>query len=327
MNAVTQLNESSLEETLSRYDIGALQRYWPAANGIENSNYFIATEGPHGPRNFVLTILEQAANAGDAYVPMMETLYDAGLPVAPPLRNMADQAVEELSGKPTLLQHRLPGQHVYNPTTRQVCALARFMARMHLTMDGADIELPAYPRDTNWLQERAAMVEGFLPFADHALLLASVQRISDMLARRDVARLPQGMIHGDLFRDNALYNERGLTGVLDFHHAATGFWIYDLAVVANDWCNDAGGQLDPDRTTAMLRAYHRIRPLTDAELWFFSEFALYGAVAFWLSRLAVALSQQNAGLVRFKNPDEFKRIVQHHTRHSFYLDPRALLTD
>ena len=327
MNAVTQLNESNLEETLSRYDIGPLQRYWPAANGIENSNYFIVTEGKYGPRNFVLTILEQAANAGEAYVPMMDALYAAGLPVAPPLRNMTGLAVEELSGKPTLLQHRLPGQHVYNPTTRQVCALARFMARMHLAMDEADLALPPYPRDTNWLQERAAMVEGFLPFADHALLLTSVQRIGDLLTRSDVERLPQGMIHGDLFRDNALYNERGLTGVLDFHHAATGFWIYDLAVAANDWCNDASGQLDPDRTTAMLRAYHNIRPLTNAELWFFSEFALYAAVAFWLSRLAVALSQQTAGLVRFKNPDEFKRIVQHHTRHSFYLDPRALLTD
>ncbi len=327
MNAVTQLNESSLEETLSRYDLGKLKRYWPAANGIENSNYFIATEGPRGERQFVLTILEQQANSGDAYVPMMEALFDAGLPVAPPLRNLADQSVEELCGKPTLLQHRLSGQHVYNPTTRQVCALARFMARMHLTMCDQNFELPPYPRDAEWLRERAAMVAGYLPFADEALLKDSVTRITSMLARSDVSALPRGMIHGDLFRDNALFNERGLTGVLDFHHAAQGFWIYDLAVVANDWCTDASGQLDPDRATAMLRAYHSIRPLADAELWFFSDFALYGAVAFWLSRLAVALDQKNAGLVRFKNPDEFKRIAQHHARHSFYLNPRALLGD
>ena len=110
-----------------------------------------------------------------------------------------------------------------------------------------------------------------------------------MLRREDVKRLPRGVIHGDVFRDNVLFSERGLTGVLDFHHAATGYWIYDLAVVANDWCNDNSGVLDPDRVLALLRAYHAIRPLTPPEVWYFPVFALYAATAFWLSRLTVAL--------------------------------------
>ena len=59
-----------------------------------------------------------------------------------------------------------------------------------------------------------------------------------------------------MFRDNVLFTERGLTGVVDFHHAATGYLIYDLAVAANDWCNDYDGVLDADRTLALLRAYH-----------------------------------------------------------------------
>ena len=37
MNAVTQLDDTSLESTLAHYDIGSLVRFWPAANGIENS--------------------------------------------------------------------------------------------------------------------------------------------------------------------------------------------------------------------------------------------------------------------------------------------------
>ena len=48
MNAITQLDVLDLEDTLARYGIGELVRYWPAANGIENSNYFVRTlqEGP-----------------------------------------------------------------------------------------------------------------------------------------------------------------------------------------------------------------------------------------------------------------------------------------
>jgi homoserine kinase type II len=324
LNAVTQLDDLHLEETLANYSLGRLLRHWPAANGIENSNYFIETMSPRGQRDFVLTIMEQQPNAGSAYVSMMQTLDKSGLPVAAPVPDLEGQYITQTLAKPTMLQPRLMGQHVYNPTEKQVCALARYIARMHLAMQNTTIELPEYPRNVQWLTAQTAKYKNYLPFNDQSLLSNTLREVTSLLQRGDVNALPQGMIHGDLFRDNVLFNEYGLSGVLDFHHAARGYWIYDLAVAANDWCTDSTGMLDPDRTTAMLRAYHSIRPLHKEELWFFSCFALYAALAFWLSRLSVTLQHSNNTALRFKNPDEFKRIVAYHTRHSFYLDPRSL---
>ena len=43
MNDITQLDVLDLEHTIARYGVGTLIRYWPAVNGIENSNYFIRT--------------------------------------------------------------------------------------------------------------------------------------------------------------------------------------------------------------------------------------------------------------------------------------------
>jgi homoserine kinase type II len=121
-----------------------------------------------------------------------------------------------------------------------------------------------------------------------------------------------------------LFNEWGLSGVLDFHHAARGQLIYDLAVAANDWCTDDSGALDADRTMTLLRAYHGVRALTREELWYFPVFALYGALAFWTSRLSVALEQRRGKAVRGNNPEEFERIVRQHSAHFFYVDPRRL---
>lgn len=324
MQALTPLADNHLEDALSRYEIGQLRRYWPATNGIENSNYFVETEQADRIHRFVLTIMEQPANAGEAYVGMMDTLFKGGLPVAPPLRNLADLAIEDVCGKPAMLQPCLSGQHVCNPTRKQVSGIARFVARMHLCMDMSDVHLPVYPRDSRWLTERSALTQGYLGYSQTTLLNQSLTQTLSLLKRNDVSNLPQGMIHGDLFRDNVLFNEHGLSGVLDFHHAAHGYWLYDLAVIANDWCTDASGLLDAERTLDMLQAYHQIRPLTDAELWFFSSFCLYAALAFWLSRLSIALSQNQAQRLRFKNPEEFSRIVAQHQRHGFYVDPRAL---
>ena len=119
-NAISEVDQNTLEDTLARYDVGVLLRYWPAPNGIENSNYFIRTHTGEQKREFVLTILEQPSNSGPAYVPLLDTCRDAGLPVAPVLRNQAGSAFDSLDGKSTLLTPRLPGRHVYNPTVKQV---------------------------------------------------------------------------------------------------------------------------------------------------------------------------------------------------------------
>jgi homoserine kinase type II len=151
-----------------------------------------------------------------------------------------------------------------------------------------------------------------------------VQEVGSLLARKDVAALPDGVIHGDLFRDNVLFNERGLTGVLDFHHAARGTLLFDLAVAANDWCSDSSGVLDPERTLTLLRAYHQIRPLLSAEAIFFPAYALYAALTFWLSRLTVAADRAGTDNRRFNNPQEFERVVRQRRAHFYYVDERLL---
>ena len=78
MAAVTPLNDLDLEDLLSRYGLGAVESYWPATNGIENSNYFVRLAGPHGTRDVVLTMLEQPAHAPSILVPLLDVCDDAG---------------------------------------------------------------------------------------------------------------------------------------------------------------------------------------------------------------------------------------------------------
>lgn len=318
MSAVLETSGHDIADALSHFDVGELSEFHSASHGIENANYFVKTHKDGRERKFVLTFVQQPSNAGHLYAPLMEALYRDGLPVAPPLQPDSDP------GARILLQQQLTGSHTINPTQRQVEALARFTARMHRCIARSEITLPRYPRTPSWLRET---IEPWLPaiaYADRRLLEDTITKVEALHARGDVQDMPVGMIHGDLFRDNVLFNERGLTGVLDFHHAATGYWLFDLAVIANDWCTDSHGRLYPDRTQALLASYHQVRRLTEQEIWFFSGFTLYAALAFWVSRLAVAIPSKTEGRVRTKNPDEFRNIVAQHIRHPFYVDPRML---
>jgi len=326
--ALTPLPEDALTDLLSRYDVGPLDAYWPAGGGVENSNYFVRSRGARSARgvshDFVLTILEQPPAAGALLVPLLDACDLAGLPVAPVIRNRCGEAFDSILGKPALLAPRLLGRHVVNPTLRQCEIVGRFLARFHLATATFALHAPAHPRDREWLRSRFDAVRGRMAYADSSLLEDAIAAVSSGLARHDVADLPRGIIHGDLFRDNVLFTERGLTGVLDFHHASAGYLLYDLAVVANDWCSDSGGLIDKDKALALVRAYHRIRPLTTPEIWFLSFFALYSALAFWLSRLLVATNLHRPAGQVVKNPDEFRRIVRQHLAHFLYFDVRQL---
>lgn len=325
MNAITQFDVLDLEDTIAQYGVGELIRYWPAVNGIENSNYFLRMVQDGQEREFVLTIMEQPANSGGAYVPLLDLCDQRGLCVAKVIRTLKGEPFATFDAKRVILSRRLPGRHVYNPTLSQVEALGRFTARFHNVTANCDLTIPAYPRNAQWLTQSASGIRRHLPFEAAQLLDDTLANVLSLLGRADVHDLPRGVIHGDLFRDNLLFNERGLTGVLDFHHAANGYLLYDLAVAANDWCTDSSGILDPERTTALLRSYHAIRPLFSSELRFFSLFALYAALSFWLSRLMTSVQQDAQGNVRCNNPDEFQRILQQHSGHFFYLDERLLL--
>ncbi len=320
MRAVTPLDAESLAGLFSRYDVGEPTRCRAASLGIENSNYFVTTAKGGSERDWVLTLLEQPSYAGSGYVPLLDLCHAAGLPVAPVVRNAAGAATETWLGKQAMLAPKLSGAHVDSPTAGHLKSLGRLVAGFHVATANAAFEVAPYPRDQRWLRDRSASTRGRMAYTDERLVFDCVDRVISLLDRRDVGELPSGIVHGDLFRDNVLFDGPELTGVLDFHHAARGYLVYDLAVAANDWCSRSGGGLDPERTAALVGAYHKVRPLTVLEKGFFPGFLLYAALAFWLSRLVVALKTDTGSTARFKDPDEFKEIVAHRNAHFFQID-------
>lgn len=309
MNAVTRLDRADLEAVLDRYDVGEPVDFWPAAHGIENSNYFVRTATQGTPREWVLTILEQAPNAGAVFAPLLDLCFAAGLPVAPVRRNAAGNLQESLRGKPLLLTPRLHGTHPQVPSAAQVAALGATIAKLHLTTHNPSFATPNHPRDESWLSRMAKTVSGQLTADDAGLLECALRRVTSLLRREGLAGLPRGIIHGDLFRDNVLFDGDRLTGLLDFHHASNGWLIYDLAVAVNDWCSDLEGRLNEGQANALLAAYHEHRALTQAEIERFPDFMTYAALAFWLSRLSAAAKAQAGEAVRIKDPGEFQRII------------------
>ena len=143
-------------------------------------------------------------------------------------------------------------------------ALGALLARLHLA--GAD-----FPRRHQGRYTYATIVERLeaipIDCCDPALesALVTLHDEADWLTSRaaERARLPVGVIHGDLFPDNVLWDDAGPIAI-DFEQASDGTLAYDLAVALLAWCWDKK-TLDGARVAALLDGYQGVRPLAPDE--------------------------------------------------------------
>jgi homoserine kinase type II len=160
-------------------------------------------------------------------------------------------------------------------------------------------------RGPEWLAETSAAVLPKLN-ADDAAMLQDELAFQSRLGRE---ALPQGVIHADLFRDNALFSGAQLTGVIDFYFACNDALLYDLAITVNDWCSVPGGALEPERYAAMTQAYVAERKPNAAERRAWPGLLRAAALRFWLSRTYDLYFPRAGELTHTKNPDEFRAIL------------------
>ncbi|HEX5092033.1 MAG TPA: homoserine kinase [Burkholderiales bacterium] len=304
MSVYTPVSQAELAAWLRGYSIGALESLEPIQAGIENTNYFVATT----QGRYVLTLFERLPAAElPFYLDLMAHLARHGIPCPAPIANLADAYLGELNGKPAALVTRLPGVSVERPGAHECAELGQLLARMHLAgrSYGAYLENPRGPR---WWRAAARDLQARVSEAERRRIEAELafqagQRFPD---------LPRGPVHADLFRDNALFENGRLSGVIDFYFAGVDCLLYDVAVCANDWClvDPAGDRrLEPARLRAFLGAYDALRPFAPVEREAWPAMLRAAALRFWLSRLHDLHLPRPGELVHAHDPAHFGEML------------------
>ncbi len=307
----TSLDQHQLADLLARYGVPSPVACEGASDGIENSTYFLQS----AEQRWILTLFEDL-HAGELpfFIDLMQWLHAQGLPVAHPLTDQHGTTLHSLSDKPALLFPRLPGRHVTAVTQRECAAIGHCLGTLHRASQSYPVQRDN-PRSTAWMTHAQDRLSGLIPPEDMALLINQ----TDNACRMRALDLPTGIIHGDLFRDNALFIEdkdgNTLSGVIDFYNACTDLLLLDLAIVVNDWCGIAGGGLDLALTEALVMAYIAERPLHHNERSHWQAVLQLAASRFWLSRLLAEKLPQRHGIHHAHKPSEEYRLhILYHQR-------------
>jgi homoserine kinase type II len=304
MSVFTTVTADELAVWLERYAVGALVSLEGIAAGIENTNYFVTTSQDR----LVLTLFEKLkAEELPFYLGLMDHLADRGVPSAKPVRDRSGGFLGKLNGKPAALVRFLPGSDLTEPSADHCARVGAVLADIHRAGISYESKM-GNPRGPRWWKSVMPEILPFLQPEDAALLTEEV-RLQSLYRFED---LPRGAIHADLFRDNVLWDDGRISGVIDFYFACTDRLLYDLAIAVNDWCVEAGGTLDRPRTHALLEAYRRVRPFSAIEREAWPVMLRAAALRFWVSRLHDFYLPRPGELTHAKDPHHFRRILSSH---------------
>jgi homoserine kinase type II len=296
----TPLSDADVAALLAQYNIGAPLRCEGIAEGVENTNYKLTTSS--GP--YILTIFEKRVAEADLpfFIGVMERLAARGFQAPQPLARRDGGYLTRVKGKPAAIVSFLAGVWPRQIELWHCAAVGEALARMHVALDGFDIERSNALSVAGWeklLTQRMQEVEKLRPGLAELVT-------NDMARVRSAWRddLPRGVIHADLFPDNALFAGGELTGVIDFYFACTDALAYDLAVCLNAWCFDEASY-DIERGRAMIAAYASQRPLSALELDMLPHLARGAALRFFATRLADWTATPEGATVTPKDPLEY----------------------
>jgi homoserine kinase type II len=308
MAVYTDVADDELRAFIAGYDIGEVLSCKGIAEGVENSNFLIATERG----NFILTLYERRVAPRDLpfFIALMEHLARHGVACPTPVKGRDGVALRELCGRPAAVVTFLNGMWPRRIQPLHCAAVGAALAALHRAgasfgMTRAnDLSVVGWRRLYETSQCRAAEVQ---PGLDEEL--GAELAILEIEWPR---QLPSGVIHADLFPDNVFFREREVSGLIDFYFACTDFLAYDLAICLNAWCFEADGSLNVTKARLLLDSYRRARPLSAAELAALPLLARGSALRFLLTRLFDWLNQPAGALVRPKDPLEFLRRLRFH---------------
>jgi homoserine kinase type II len=311
----TTLSDNDIEKLLENYDLGTFQQAFGIAEGVENTNYLILVLDAHAnEQKYILTVYEKRVRPEDLpfFMGMLEHLTRHGVPCPKPIAAKDGSPIQTLLGKPVTIVSFLQGRGCRNSgiQSQHLQELGKHTALMHNAIAGFTPRRENNLSVSGWKQ----LQEKIGPRADEiekgltALLAEEMQ----YLKQHWPTHLPAGVIHADLFPDNVFYIDQKLTGIIDFYFSCNDILIYDLAIIINAWCFEQQREFNVTKARALLREYHAVRPISNAELEALPILCRGAALRFLLTRAYDWLNPVEGAVVTPKDPMEYVRKLRFH---------------
>lgn len=261
----THLGDAEIAALCAEFGIGELISFAPIPAGTINSNYRVDAAGGR----FFLRVNEGKSEQDVRYeAELVGELAARGVPTPRPIQTVGKQPYAAHDGRLVSVFAWVDGVHreAGQVTEADAGAVGAALARLHVAGLGV---APRFVRDGIYTFDAIVRrLDGFRDSTDPALAEAIALLVDEAAwlgghaGHRAAAQ--RGIIHGDLFRDNVMFDGDRVVALIDFEQASVGSLVYDIAVCINAWCFD--DRPDEALAESLLAGYRAVRELDTPSL-------------------------------------------------------------
>ena len=266
MAVYTKIPLPDLEKIAIAYGIKAID-FISIEAGNANSNYHI--KGENG--NFMLTLGEEKPFPEmQKLAKILSWLEEHGFKTSKVHPSLNGDLVTRYQEKPILIKEWIEGKVIEHFDFNMLKQAGATMAKLH------QVPVPDFlPK------KHPYGLQVFLEFQDKGIdeLYESWLKEQAALITKNLPKnLPCGLIHGDLFFDNILFEGDKIEAIIDFEEACYYHLIFDLGMAVIGLCR-TDGNIDLTKVKALIKGYEAIRPLSSVEKEALPLFIQYAATA------------------------------------------------
>lgn len=278
MARYTTISPIELARIVAQYPIGTSLELEEIPGGFGNSNFkLITTTG-----EFLLKICdEKDATELNMQIALLQHLYQHAYPTVYPILTKDQKPLIHETFGSVMLYPFLRGAQP-QPSPNVLAQLGKALAKLHCI--SPITELPNFAMGISQMRPFFQEVQN-TQFATHPFVESLKSQLESMEPQLN-ASLPMGLLHGDLFLDNTLFDGDKLVAILDFEEGCYDTLLLDVGMTIIGCCYTPEHRLNLKAVQRFLDTYNAIRPLTESEWQHLDCFVHYAAlsIAFWRFR-------------------------------------------
>lgn len=266
MARYTQLQQSDIQKITANYDL-VVTGFEIVDGGAGNSSYLLHTTNG----KYVLTVcddknLNDATSMGHLLL-LLEKHNVPATRLLPPVNN---PVITEYMNKPVMLKAYIDGQVCENLDEDMLRQVGTEMGQLH------EVPAPDFLPDKHaYGLQVFSNVIGCNINTEYESWLAKQLNYLEQNIPPD---LPCGLIHGDLFYDNVIFEEKTFRAIIDFEEACHYYKGFDLGMGVLGLCVEST-TVTLDKAHALVNGYQQVRKLEQTEKETLQLFVQYAAAA------------------------------------------------
>jgi homoserine kinase type II len=316
MAVYTKINKKDIVSINNQFEIEKIIHFEGIKKGIENTNYLLKTR----KNKFILTIFEKRVSNKEIpfFMKLMEILNSSNINCPKPLKNKNGSHLIKLKNKKACVVSFINGKDKIKLNLKNCFEVGKTIANIHEITKNIKIsrknsmgikELGPLLKSIKFKSKRFSNLQKFL-----------TNNLKE-IKKNWPSKLPQGIIHGDLFIDNIFFKKDKLSGVIDFYFAAKDIFMYEIAICINALCFDYKNskfEMNKQKIKKLMKGYESVKKISQKEKKSLNILCRGAAMRYLLTRLYDYSNTPKSALIKIKDPNEYyQKLITHNNLRSY----------